>query len=69
VLRYFFHELRYPKVNVHIYDVNESSIALHQRLGFQEEGRLRRMGHTESRYYDWILMGLTREEFEAADAG
>jgi RimJ/RimL family protein N-acetyltransferase len=68
VLGYFFQELRYQKANVHIDDFNESSISLHQRLGFREEGRLRRMGHTEGRYYDWILMGLTREEFEAEDA-
>jgi RimJ/RimL family protein N-acetyltransferase len=68
VLRYFFHELRYQKVNVHIYDFNESSIALHRRLGFQEEGRLRGMGHTKGRYFDWILMGLTRGEFEAEAA-
>ena len=69
VLRYFFHELRYQKVNVHIYDFSEDSLALHRRLGFTEEGRMRRMGHTEGRYYDWVLMGMTGEEFEAGVFG
>lgn len=63
VLRYFFDELRYQKANVHIYDFNQGSVELHRRLGFQEEGRLRRMGYSQGQYYDWILMGLTREEF------
>lgn len=63
ILRYFFDELRYQKVNVHIYDFNQASVELHRNLGFQEEGRLRRMGFTRGEYFDWILMGLTREEF------
>ena len=63
VLRYFFGELRYQKVNVHIYDFNQASLDLHRKLGFQEEGRLRRMGYAGGQYFDWILMGMTREEF------
>jgi len=63
VLRYFFGELRYQKVNVHIYDFNHASVELHRKLGFQEEGRLRRMGYAGGHYFDWILLGLTREEF------
>lgn len=63
VLRYYFGELRYQKVNVHIYDFNQASVELHRKLGFQQEGRLRRMGYTQGQYFDWILMGLTREEF------
>lgn len=66
-LRYFFQELRYQKVNVHIYDFDEESLTLHRRLGFKEEGRLRRMGHTEGRTYDWVLMGMTKEEFEVLE--
>jgi RimJ/RimL family protein N-acetyltransferase len=66
VLGFFFHELRYQKVNVHIYDFNSDSIALHRKLGFQHEGRLRRMGFTDGAYFDWVLMGLTREEFKAS---
>lgn len=68
VLNFFFHELRYQKVNVHIYDFNAGSIALHRKLGFQHEGRLRRMGFTDGGYFDWVLMGLTREEFQASQA-
>ena len=66
VLAYFFWELRYQKVNVTVYGFNESSLKLHQKFGFQEEGRLRRMIYTEGVYYDSFILGMTREEFEAA---
>ena len=67
VLRYFFEELRYQKANVQVYDFNQGSVDLHRRLGFQEEGRLRRMGYSQGQYYDWIVMGVTREEFGAVE--
>ncbi len=69
VLRYYFEELRYQKVTVSIYAFNERSLKLHESLGFQQEGRLRRMIYTGGQYHDEILMGLTREEFEACKPG
>ena len=64
VLRYFFQELRYQKCNVGVYDFNEASIKLHESLGFQHEGRQRRIYFTEGEYHDGINLGITREEFE-----
>ncbi|MBX3084829.1 MAG: GNAT family N-acetyltransferase [Anaerolineae bacterium] len=63
VLRYFFNELRYQKVTVHVYDFNEGSIRLHERLGFQREGCLRRLGFTDGKYFDVLVYGLLVEEF------
>lgn len=63
-LRYFFGELRYQKVTVRIYAFNEASIRLHERLGFQAEGRLRRMIHTDGQFHDECLFGMTNEEFD-----
>ena len=65
VLRYFFRELRYQKVTVDVYDFNEASIKLHEKLGFQHEGRVRRMVFTDGSYHDSLIFGMTREEFEA----
>ncbi len=64
VLTYFFHELRYQKVNVEVYEFNTASLELHRKLGFREEGRLRRTVYTGGQYYDEFLLGMTREEFE-----
>lgn len=69
LLRYYFRELRYQKVNAQVYSFNEPSIHLHQKLGFQREGQLRRMVFTDSAFHDVLIFGLTVEEFEAARAG
>jgi RimJ/RimL family protein N-acetyltransferase len=69
VLRYFFRELRYQKVTVHVYAFNEPSIRLHERLGFTLEGRLRREIYTDGRYWDDLIYGMTIEEFEARHGG
>jgi RimJ/RimL family protein N-acetyltransferase len=63
VLRYFFDELRYQKVTVHIYGFNEASIRLHERIGFQREGCMRRVGFTNGKHFDVLIYGLTVEEF------
>jgi RimJ/RimL family protein N-acetyltransferase len=67
-LRYFFEELRYQKATVTVYECNPPSIALHEKLGFQLEGRVRRMVYTGGRYYDEFLYGMTCEEFAARHA-
>jgi RimJ/RimL family protein N-acetyltransferase len=64
VLNFFFQELRYQKVNAQVYTFNEGSIRLHHKLGFQEEGRMRRMIYTDGVYYDELIFGMTKEEFE-----
>lgn len=62
--RYFFMELRYQKVTVGVYSFNEASIKLHEKLGFVQEGRLRRMIFTRGEFFDDIQFGMLREEFE-----
>ncbi|MFZ5825505.1 MAG: GNAT family N-acetyltransferase [Bacillota bacterium] len=65
VLRYFFQELRYQKCCAHVYSFNEPSIRLHEKLGFQLEGRLRRMVYTGGVYHDELIFGIIAEEFKA----
>lgn len=66
LLRYYFHELRYQKVTAYIVDVNEPSLRLFEHLGFQQEGRLRRLVYTGGHHYDYIAYGMTVEEFDAS---
>ena len=63
VLRYYFRELRYQKVTVNVASFNEASRRLHERLGFQQEGRIRRAIFTGGAYCDDLIFGLTAEEF------
>lgn len=67
ILTYYFLELGYQKVNVCIYAFNERSLMLHEKLGFKEEGVLRKMIYTDGKHHDEIVMGLTKEEFERLD--
>ena len=64
VVRYYFEELRYEKVTAAVHGDNESSIALHEKLGFSREGTLRRMFYSGGRYYDQHYFGMTKEEWE-----
>jgi len=64
VLRYYFQELRYQKVNVEVLDGNLASIQLHRGMGFVEEGRRRRSAYTAGELRDMLLFGMTREEFQ-----
>lgn len=63
VLRYYFLERRYQKCDVGVFSFNESSAKLHERLGFQLEGRRRRATYTGGAFHDEILFGMTIEEF------
>jgi RimJ/RimL family protein N-acetyltransferase len=63
LLRYYFEELGYQKATVSVYECNPASIALHEKLGFLLEGRVRRMVYTHGRYYDELYYGMTCEEF------
>src|SRR5690606_15300495 len=63
LMRYFFDELRYQKCNVDVYAWNESSIQLHEKLGFTKEGQIRRAIYTMGNYHDRLMYGMTIEEF------
>lgn len=65
VLRYYFDELRYQKATVAVHADNLPSIQLHERLGFQREGQLRRMVYTAGRHVDELWYGMTCDEFWA----
>ena len=63
VLRHYFEQLRYQKVIATVYGFNEASQKLHESLGFQLEGRLRRMIYSNGQYHDELIYGLTCDEF------
>ena len=68
VLRYAFDELRLQKYNIRCLETNAAVIRHAALLGCREEGRIRRNVFTNGRFYDELLFGLTREEFEAKEA-
>jgi RimJ/RimL family protein N-acetyltransferase len=69
LLRYGFRERRFQKCNSACVHTNVASIALHKKLGFSEEGRVRRRWFYDGQYHDDLLFGITVEEFEARQTG
>jgi RimJ/RimL family protein N-acetyltransferase len=63
VMRFMFDERRFQKCEAQAYDYNSASISLHRKLGFTEEGRLRRHVFLAGEYHDELLFGMTVEEF------
>ncbi|MEV8601055.1 GNAT family protein [Streptomyces griseoviridis] len=63
LLRFMFAERRYHKCEARIFAHNEVSLALHRRLGFAEEGRLRDHVFFASRHHDLVVMGILADEF------
>ncbi|MFC9279066.1 GNAT family N-acetyltransferase [Streptomyces collinus] len=63
LLRFMFAERRFHKCQARIFTHNEGSLALHARLGFVEEGRLREHVFLAGRHHDLVVMGILADEF------
>ena len=63
LLRYYFDELGYHRCWVGVYAFNTASLALHESLGFQIEGRLREQYFSRGKRHDEVLLGITAAEF------
>jgi RimJ/RimL family protein N-acetyltransferase len=64
ILRYGFYDLRLHRCNSECLAVNQPSIQLHKKLGFQEEGRRRKMIYMNGGYHDVLLFGMLIDEYQ-----
>jgi RimJ/RimL family protein N-acetyltransferase len=69
ILRYAFNELNLRKVGLIVFEYNPRAIRSYEKVGFMNEGRIRGAILREGRRWDWLYMGLMREEFLANQAG
>ncbi|MGI5500593.1 GNAT family N-acetyltransferase [Lentzea sp. CA-135723] len=65
LLGYMFGERRFHKCESGAWAFNDPSIALHRKLGFTEEGRLRDHEFFAGRHHDMVMFGMTAAEFAA----
>lgn len=65
-LVYAFETLNLERIELRVVDDNARARHLYQRLGFKEEGRLRRAAFANGQSLDVIIMGLLRAEFSRA---
>ncbi len=65
LLDYGFRRLNLRKVILGVVAAHEAAVRSYQRLGFREEGRLTDLLYIDGRYWDKLLMGVSREQFYA----
>jgi RimJ/RimL family protein N-acetyltransferase len=63
ILRYGFEDLGLNRVGLSVFEFNEDAISTYKKLGFREEGRLRRALKRDDAFYDAILMSISRYEW------
>ncbi len=66
VMRYAFEELNLERLDSDIIEYNQPSYRLYVgKCGWTEEGRQRRWHYRQGRYWDKILIGVTRDDYAA----
>jgi len=65
IIDYGFGELNLHRINSNVYEFNERSWRMHLRVGFTEEGRQRELIYRKGRYWNLVMLGILKEEWEA----
>lgn len=63
-MHYAFDKMNLHRLEAEVYDFNEASIKLVEKLGFKKEGVLREAKYLEGKYYDIIRYGILKREFK-----
>ena len=64
ICRYGFDELKLNKITAGCYGDNQGSVKAFNRVGFQQEGILRKKFFSSAGFQDHILLGILNDEFE-----
>jgi RimJ/RimL family protein N-acetyltransferase len=68
LLDYAFGERGLNRVGLSVFEFNEDAISAYTKLGFREEGRLRRALRRDGAFHDAILMSVLKDEWGSAGA-
>lgn len=63
ILNYAFWELNLHRVGLDVITYNQRAIALYEKMGFQEEGRIREAVCRQGQHFDLLLMGILDREW------
>ena len=65
IMKYAFEELGLNRLDGSIIEYNKASIRLYiEKCGWKEEGRQRNWYYRKNRYWDKIILGITKEDYE-----
>ena len=65
IVHHAFATLNLNRVWLHVYEYNVRGQRVYEKIGFRVEGRLREDTYSDGRYWDVIVMGLVRSEWDA----
>lgn len=63
LLDFSFNELNLHKVYLRVFSFNERAINLYQKLGFNEEGKLKEQFYRNGSWHDVVFMGLLKCDY------
>jgi len=64
LINYGFNQLNLNRISSIVLSFNERSLKMHQKIGFQEEGRRRKARFKNGQFWDEVLFGILREEWK-----
>lgn len=64
MVEFIFHQMNINKVKLNVFSFNERAIKSYEKCGFKKEGILRQEVYRDDKYYDAIIMGMLKEEYE-----
>jgi RimJ/RimL family protein N-acetyltransferase len=63
MLRYAFNELNLRRVGLIVFEYNPRAIRSYEKVGFIPEGRVREVMQRDGKRWDFLYMGILREEW------
>lgn len=67
LINYAFDELQLNRIEIHCAFENARSRAIPEKLGFVQEGILRQSEWRHTRFYDMVIYGLLKNEWEGSE--
>lgn len=64
IMEFAFHQLNFHRLEAEVYDYNQGSIRLLEKLGFTKEGVLREAKYADGKYHDIIRYGILKDEYK-----
>ena len=64
-MRYGFEQFNLNRIQLRVMDYNTRAIRLYEKLGFVHEAREREVFFHDGKYFDQLIMGMLRTEWEA----
>lgn len=64
LIHYLFQTMNLNRVQLNTWSGNVRAIRSYEKCGFVVEGRLRNDAYIDGKYYDTVVMGLLKEEFQ-----